>query len=197
MHEPENDHAPGLADLRRGEAGTVRVLHRILHVADELLQLGCAERRDFTGPLQQQRITHAKDVADCHAFAPQAAKLRIDAATRTKGPALTGPFVESAFAPCRLPATAAAAAAIATVAIATATVATTTTAAAAVTTATARTATAATGARLVLRLVDAQRPAIHRVSVERLDGARGVSLWHLHETEPTGPACFPIIGQRD
>src|SRR5690606_32706867 len=82
----------------------------------------------------------------------------------------------------RLPATAAAAAA---------TAARTTAEAAA-----ART-SAATIAGLVLGFVDPQGATVHRIAVERLDGARGISLRHFDETETAGAAGLPIGGQRD
>jgi len=82
---------------------------------------------------------------------------------------------------CALPAVAAAAtsAATATVAATTAT----------------RTATAA-GARLVLRLIHAQLPTTHVMTVQALDGARRIRLAHLDEPEAARPPGFPIGRQR-
>jgi hypothetical protein len=70
-----------------------------------------------------------------------------------------------------------------------ATAAAATTAAATVATATAAaiaaTTTAATATRLVLSLIDAQRTAAHRVTVQRLNGASSIGLGHFHEPEAT------------
>jgi hypothetical protein len=52
-------------------------------------------------------------------------------------------------------------------------------------------------ARLVLRLVDAQCPAAHLMTVEVLDGACSVCLTHLHEAEATWPPGLTVGRQRD
>jgi hypothetical protein len=87
----------------------------------------------------------------------------------------------------RLPATATTTAATA----ATAAVATTTAATAT------RTTTAAASAGLVLGFVDAQRTAAHRVTIQRLDSTRGISLRHLHEAESTRATRFPVSRKRN
>jgi hypothetical protein len=87
----------------------------------------------------------------------------------------------------RLPATAATATtAAATAAVATATAATAT-----------RTTTTATSAGLVLGFIDAQRTAAHRVTIQRLDCARGISLRHFHEAESTRATRFPVSRKRN
>src|SRR5690606_10212163 len=70
--------------------------------------------------------------------------------------------------------------------------------AAARTTAEAAAAAATTAcAGFVLGFVDAQRATIHREAVERLNGARGISLRHFDESETAGAAGFTVSGQRD
>src|SRR5690606_14179338 len=111
--------------------------------------------------------------------------------TCEKGPAFAGPSASSPMWRRSLPAAAAATAA------ATRTTAEATATAAARTTAEAAAAATTACAGLVLGFVDAQRATIHREAVERLDGARGISLRHFDETETAGAAGFPVSGQRD
>ena len=94
-----------------------------------------------------------------------------------------------------LPAALTAAAATAT-AVAAATAATTAVAAAATRTATATRTTAAAataaGAGTILRFIDAEGTTAHVEAVERLHGARGISLRHFDEAEAARPAGLAV-----
>ena len=54
------------ADLRRGQAGAVRRVHRLEHVADQRIELGAAEGVDRFGDAQQARVAHLQDLSDRH-----------------------------------------------------------------------------------------------------------------------------------
>ncbi|QND95250.1 hypothetical protein SY91_02666 [Burkholderia cenocepacia] len=62
--EAEDDDLKPDADLRRGEPRAVRVVHRLEHIRDDLVQLGCIEPLDRLGDFEQARIAHLQDLAN-------------------------------------------------------------------------------------------------------------------------------------
>lgn len=64
--ETENDDAQTNADLRRRQADTVKVPHRLFHIGDEPMQFRRVERFDRPRLLPQARIAHLKDSPDRH-----------------------------------------------------------------------------------------------------------------------------------
>jgi hypothetical protein len=103
-------------------------------------------------------------------------------ATNEKGPDRSGPGFAVSESKRRLPATAIAIAAVAAIA------------AIAAEASAARTTTA--GAWLILGFINAQRSAVHRITVQTLDRTRRISLAQLDETEASRPAGLTIRRQR-
>ena len=68
LHGGDGHH---LAGAWRGQSGAMRVLHGVLHVGNELVQLRGVEARDFLRPLEQQWVAHAENAADGQAYGLQ------------------------------------------------------------------------------------------------------------------------------
>ena len=62
--EAEDDDAKTDADLGRREPGAVLRGHRVAHVGEQRVELGCGELLDRARRREQPRIAHAQDVAD-------------------------------------------------------------------------------------------------------------------------------------
>ena len=64
--DAEDEQAQGHVDLRRGEAGTAGVLHRLHHIGDQTADMRCAGVGDRFGTLEEHRVAHAGDFEDGH-----------------------------------------------------------------------------------------------------------------------------------